>query len=321
MRVWAGNRLEQPPFRSSAQLRGWLWSAMAHAVVVVGVVSWPPVPPSREVGDVFRWEVKLVADPFASPSSMEVEGISSRTGYSAEKLFTDRGSESVKTQAHVMARRERSQTRPAERAVTAGLLVERSRRRAQPVVFEAKEVVPIESAAVAVERGAPPLAAHTHTAASGSSPDEMGEEGKRDEQAASAPGSSVLETGAVRASMQVRDEPMSDVGSSAGSVVSDRTPSRRDFGWVGLALRARVEESKRYSIDARLNRWEGRTVIAAVILADGRIIDVRVVESSGNSGLDEDARALVSGVSPLRLARPIEVDHLTVIIPIVFALR
>jgi TonB family protein len=58
-----------------------------------------------------------------------------------------------------------------------------------------------------------------------------------------------------------------------------------------------------------------------VILADGRIIDVRIVESSGKLRLDEDARALVSSVSPLKLARVLEADRLTVKIPIVFGLR
>jgi TonB family protein len=122
---------------------------------------------------------------------------------------------------------------------------------------------------------------------------------------------------------QARGEPTADIGPPTQSVTAEQAPApaRRDFGWVGLALRARVEERKRYSVEARLNGWEGRAVIAAEIVSDGRIIDSRIVESSGNPRLDEDARALVAGVSPLKLAQALEADRLTVKIPIVFGLR
>ncbi len=96
---------------------------------------------------------------------------------------------------------------------------------------------------------------------------------------------------------------------------------QKDFGWIGNLLRARIEEVKRYSYEARLKEWEGRTVISAAVLSDGQIVDLRVAESSGNRRLDEDARALVARASPLMLPRDLGLSKVVVNVPIVFGLH
>ena len=96
---------------------------------------------------------------------------------------------------------------------------------------------------------------------------------------------------------------------------------RSDYGWLAHTIRARMEEVKRYSIEARVNEWEGKVVISASILADGRIVDIQVVESSGNRRLDEDAKTMVGYVSPLTLLQSIGLAKVTVKVPIIFGLQ
>jgi TonB family protein len=86
-------------------------------------------------------------------------------------------------------------------------------------------------------------------------------------------------------------------------------------------IRARIEEIKRYSVEARVNEWEGQVVVSAAILPDGRIVDIRVLESSGNRRLDEDAKTMVGHASPLALSQPIGLAKVTVKVPIIFGLR
>ncbi len=96
---------------------------------------------------------------------------------------------------------------------------------------------------------------------------------------------------------------------------------RLDYGWLAHTIRARIEEVKRYSLEARVNEWEGQVVISASILADGRIVDIRIVESSGNQRLDEDAKTMVGHASPLTLSQSIGLAKVTVKVPIIFGLQ
>lgn len=116
-----------------------------------------------------------------------------------------------------------------------------------------------------------------------------------------------------------------NVVASPGSGPPASPPSgestRRDYGWLAHTIRARIEEVKRYSVEARVNEWEGRVLLSASILADGRIVDIRVVESSGNRRLDEDAKTMVARASPLTLSQPIGLAKVTVKVPIIFGLQ
>lgn len=111
-----------------------------------------------------------------------------------------------------------------------------------------------------------------------------------------------------------------NVVASPGSPPSGES-KRLDYGWLAHTIRARIEEVKRYSVEARVNEWEGQVVLSASILADGRIVDIRVVESSGNRRLDEDAKTMVGHASPLTLSQPIGLAKVTVKVPIIFGLQ
>jgi protein TonB len=301
---------DPPPFMASAQLRGWLWSAVIHGTLLGAVVWGGAALPQPEVQEVFQWEVQLTTDTPSPVSSMETDRSTVRAEPLAEESVVASWSASGKTPAHMKARREISPTTASG---------------TDSVVFVENEVVPIQSVAVATKKERVSLAMDVQPLAIDSSadtsPGETNTDVERNQPTASAQELNVLEAGAVATARQSRDELIAGGGPQAEPVASEQASSRRDFGWVGLALRARVEEIKRYSLDARLNEWEGRAVVAVEILADGRIINSRIVESSGNLRLDEDACALVSRASPLKLARSLEVEQLTVRIPIVFSLH
>lgn len=110
-------------------------------------------------------------------------------------------------------------------------------------------------------------------------------------------------------------------GSAQATSSSLGEATRPDYGWLAGAIRERIEEIKRYSEEARANDWEGRVVVVASIKADGHIVNIRVVESSGNGRLDADAKAIVGYASPLTLSRPLGSSQVTVKVPIIFGLQ
>lgn len=294
----------------SVHLRSWLWSVAIHGALV-GAMVWSGLTlPRQDAQAVFQWEVQLISGESPSASSMEGEETSLKPERPAGESFADRRSAPVNTSAHVTVRRE---TAP----VTAP--------QAEPVAIAENEVIPIESVAVVTATEEFVRATDGRSAptdwSTDASRDETTMEVEQDDSTARVQAPSGSEFSDRATGLEDRGELIAESGSPVQAVTSAQAPVRRDFGWVGLALRARVEERKRYSVDARLNEWEGRAVVAADIVTDGRIIDARIVESSGNPRLDEDARALVSSVSPLKLARALEADRLTVKIPIVFGLQ
>lgn len=64
---------------------------------------------------------------------------------------------------------------------------------------------------------------------------------------------------------------------------------------------------------ARKKGWEGRVVVAFVILPDGAVRDVRVVRGSGFSVLDRNAVEAVRSASPFPHP-PMEAEVLTPVI-------
>ncbi len=132
------------------------------------------------------------------------------------------------------------------------------------------------------------------------------------------------------ASQQDQAPNASDADGATATTLADRAGGkpfvrssvvRSDYGWLAHTIRVRMEEVKRYSVEARVNEWEGKVVILASILADGRIVDIQVVESSGNRRLDEDAKTMVGYVSPLTLSQSIGLAKVTVKVPIIFGLQ
>ena len=99
------------------------------------------------------------------------------------------------------------------------------------------------------------------------------------------------------------------------------TPSVKvDHGWLAESLRRRLAELKRYPSAARLNGWEGKVVLRAVIRADGHLSEVKVHRSSGYEALDNAAMEAIRLVCPLHMHQPLGTSEVAVYMPIVYSL-
>jgi protein TonB len=97
--------------------------------------------------------------------------------------------------------------------------------------------------------------------------------------------------------------------------------TRPDYGWLMDALWRQVDRLKRYPHTARLNRWEGKVVVRAVVRDDGQVVDLSVEESSGHTVLDRDALEILKQASPLKLKYPLGQSQVVVHVPISYKLQ
>ena len=97
--------------------------------------------------------------------------------------------------------------------------------------------------------------------------------------------------------------------------------AKPDYGWLAQALWSRIEQLKRYPQIARMNRWEGKVVLRAVIREDGQLMDLEVAESSGHQVLDLDALEIVRQASPLKLKHDLGQPQVVVQVPISYRLE
>jgi len=93
-----------------------------------------------------------------------------------------------------------------------------------------------------------------------------------------------------------------------------------DYGWLSDALWRRIEELKRYPAQAKINHWEGKVVVEAVIRDDGEVIGLSIAESSGRAVLDQEAMAVMKKASPLALKHPLGKPRVTIFVPISYRL-
>lgn len=114
---------------------------------------------------------------------------------------------------------------------------------------------------------------------------------------------------------------------SAEQMVASAAPfkaaptAKTDYGWLMRALLGRIDELKNYPVMARMNRWEGKVVLRAVIRDDGQVLMVDVQESSGRSILDNDAMETLKKASPLKLDHPLGKPQVAILMPISYSLR
>jgi periplasmic protein TonB len=93
-----------------------------------------------------------------------------------------------------------------------------------------------------------------------------------------------------------------------------------DHGWLAESLRRRLAELKRYPSAARLNGWEGKVVLRAVIRSDGHLSEVKVHRSSGHEALDNAAIEAIRLVCPLHMHQPLGTPEVAVYVPMVYSL-
>ena len=94
-----------------------------------------------------------------------------------------------------------------------------------------------------------------------------------------------------------------------------------DFGWLAATMHRRITDLKRYPHAARVQRWEGKVVLRAVIEQDGHLADLRIQRSSGYDLLDQEAMDLVRRVCPLPLERTLGRPRVVMYVPITYMLE
>lgn len=97
--------------------------------------------------------------------------------------------------------------------------------------------------------------------------------------------------------------------------------TKADYGWLMRTLLSRVNQLKNYPHMARINHWEGKVVLRAVIKDDGQVLTIDVHESSGRSVLDNDAMETLRKASPLKLEHPLGKPQVAILMPISYSLR
>ena len=90
------------------------------------------------------------------------------------------------------------------------------------------------------------------------------------------------------------------------------SPAGGDFGWIRDAIQGAIA----YPATARRMGWEGKVVVAFLLLPDGSVRDVRVVQGSGHAALDRGAIDAVRNASPFPRS-PVGAEVIT---PVVYRL-
>jgi len=112
----------------------------------------------------------------------------------------------------------------------------------------------------------------------------------------------------------IRPNPVRSDVPSIGSEAGDLTA-------YGRALAGAVATRQRYPRVAQLRQWQGTAVLQLELASDGRLVNVRVLSSSGHEILDRQALEMVREAVPLPpLPAALAGRQLTVDVPVVFRL-
>lgn len=137
--------------------------------------------------------------------------------------------------------------------------------------------------------------------------------------------SSVVEASVVAASSEpVAAAPAPVVTQEPPPVVAampaPRPVTKADYAWLAESLGRRIAALTRYPSSARLNGWEGRVVLKAIIRADGHLLHVTVHRSSGHEALDRAALETIKLACPLHMKHALNSAEVAVYVPIVYSL-
>ena len=98
-------------------------------------------------------------------------------------------------------------------------------------------------------------------------------------------------------------------------------PTRHERHYLA-ALATRINRRKYYPRMSRRLGEQGMAVLSFVIRRDGGLADIRIVDSSGHSRLDQAAVKTLHRVSPFEpIPATIDRDEWPISVPIVFSLR
>jgi protein TonB len=113
----------------------------------------------------------------------------------------------------------------------------------------------------------------------------------------------------------VKDQP--PVGTN---VPAPRAATKADYAWLAESLGRRIAALTRYPNSARMNGWEGRVVLRAVIRADGHLAEVTIKKSSGYEALDQAALETIKLACPLHMKHQLSTTQVAINVPIVYSL-
>ncbi len=108
--------------------------------------------------------------------------------------------------------------------------------------------------------------------------------------------------------------------SVVASVPVQRHATKADYAWLAESLGRRIAALTRYPSSARLNGWEGKVVLRAVIRSDGHLAGVTVQKSSGYEALDRAALETIKLACPLHMKHELSAMEVAVNVPIVYSL-
>ena len=303
--------LPNHPDHERLQWQGWIYSVVFHAVVGASVLALVSGLKISVEPDPFNWHVVMVDVPQAQPS--------------------------------VDALPEAKSTPPAPRVaeahpVPAQPIVETVQRVVQPVRpvprIAPRELTTVNQTASDIRQAIQPSETSTSVAPT-AIPESVVQEAQVVEthaavtQQAAAP--FVAEPPIIRQNTEpvVQHTPVETNGETpvrsqppaAEQTGAMTAPTKADYGWLVKALLGRLDQLKNYPQLARINHWEGKVVLRAVIKDDGQVLMIDVHESSGRSILDDDAIETLRRASPLKLDHPLGKPQVAILMPISYALR
>ncbi len=88
------------------------------------------------------------------------------------------------------------------------------------------------------------------------------------------------------------------------AIISEFENAKNKFQQYAAIIRARIESSKHYPAQARRLRIEGTTILKFVISGKGKLINVKIIKSSGKQILDKAALEAVKKAAPFPEAPP-----------------
>ncbi|MCA1958705.1 MAG: TonB family protein [Nitrospira sp.] len=278
------------------QQRGWVWSLFVHGIFGAGAMAFMSgLSPSMEA-EPFQWNVAMVESPQISPSSDLLP----------ETTSPPRPPEPVArpVQREVLHPQEVRAVRPVPEIIpvdrtplqTASTILAQTAP-PQEEIHEVIEPTPVQDTIVQEE---PPL-----QTASLMTPEP--------------PRQVVTEPQPAVASLSQETKPVEAVVATAP--LQAPAAAKADYAWLMKALLGRINELKSYPHLARINHWEGKVVLRAIIRDDGQVIMVNVQESSGRSILDNDAMETLRKASPLKLEQPLGKPQVAILMPISYSLR
>ena len=293
----------------TARAHGWIWSVVSHGVLVTALAM--SVQSIHVAQETFQWNVDIVSSESSAPQP------------STETAETSLTEDSSSRAAAPASKRSSSLARKSKEPVLKSSAIRESVLMTEPTSRVAMgEPQPAEVLTKPSESVEPPSdsvlswqsVSEPQIVSPPSDPSPIDSNERR-------PSSFDLVQGSEMASSFPQDTMSNERAVMASRTSSVGEAKRPDYGWLAAAIRARIEEIKRYSEQARANGWEGRVVVATTVQGDGRLMDIRVIESSGHGRLDEDAKQILRDASPMVLVQPLGAVHVTVKVPIVFGLH